>query len=154
MPEALRTRAHRAAGAGETRRSDRVRMQGAELFLFLEGDRRLRFHVRDLGCTDLCGVTDTPLAPGQLLIVQLEEMLMPTARVIWTRRARAGLRFLNPLPPARFERLCERHRAGAAWSPAMRAGSDLYSWWTDIGQQQGGRRARLRSGGHEHPLPR
>jgi hypothetical protein len=129
-------------------------MRGAELFLFVEGERRVRFRVRDLGCTGLSGVMDAPLTPGQLLMVQLEEMLMPAAEVIWTRRAWAGLRFLDPLQPARFERLCERHRAGAAWSPAMRAGSDLYSWWTDIAEQQGGRRARLRSGGHEHPLPR
>jgi hypothetical protein len=89
-----------------------------------------------------------------LLIVQLEEMLMPGAEVVWTHRALAGLRFVNPVPPARFKRLCERQEAGAAWSPAMRAGSDLHSWWTDVEHQQGGRRARLDSGGHDHPLPR
>jgi hypothetical protein len=167
MLEALRSWAGGAAGAGtepclppdlagveDRRRSDRVRMQGAELFLFLEGEQRFRFRVRDFGCTGLSGLTDAPLTAGQLLIVQLEEMLMPAAEVIWTRRAWAGLRFVNPVPLARFKRLCERQEAGAAWSPAMRAGSDLYSWWTDVEEQQGGRRARLRSDGHKHPLQR
>jgi hypothetical protein len=142
------------AGVEDRRRSNRVAMRGAELFLFLEGDQRFRFRVRDLGSTGLSGLTDAPLTAGQLLIVQLEEMLMPAAQVMWTRRAWVGLQFVNPVPAARFKRLCDRHEAGAAWSPAMRAGSDLHSWWTDVDEQGGGRQARLKSGGHKHPLPR
>ncbi len=142
------------AGVEDRRVSPRVPMPGAEVFLFLEGDRRFRIRIRDLGCTGIAGITDAPLTAGQSLIVQLEEMLMPAAAVVWTRRASAGLRFADPVPPARFRRLCERHEAGAAWSPAMRAGSDLHSWWTDARQQEGGRRPQLRAGGHKHPIPR
>jgi hypothetical protein len=167
MLEAFRSWAGGAASAGtepcaalqgqgeaERRIAERVRMPGAELFLFLEGEQRFRFRIRDFGCTGLSGITDAPLRAGQHLIVQLEEMLMPAADVVWTRRAWAGLNFVNPVPLARFQRLCERHRAGAAWSPAMRAGSDLHNWWTDIKDQEHGRRPKLRAGGHNHPLPR
>jgi hypothetical protein len=164
MLEALRTWAGGAAGAGtepnptppatDRRACERVRLMGAELFLFLEGDQRFRLRVRDLGCHGVSGLTDAPLTPGQSLIVQLEEMLMPAADVIWTRRAWAGLRFVNPVPLARFRRLCDRHEAGAAWSPAMRSGSDLHNWWTEPSEQVQGRRPRLRAGGHKHPLPR
>jgi hypothetical protein len=142
------------AGAEDRRLSERVLMPGAEVFLFLDGEQRFRFRVRDLGCTGIAGITAAPLKIGQSLIVQLEEMLMPAADVVWTRRASAGLRFADPVPLARFRRLCERHEAGAAWSPAMRAGSDLHAWWTDAQQQKGGRRPRLRAGGHKHPIPR
>jgi hypothetical protein len=167
MLEGLRAWAGGAAGAGtepcpalfgtgaeDRRRAERVPMPGAEVFLFLEGDQRFRFRIRDFGCTGIAGITDAPLTTGQSLIVQLEEMLMPAADVVWTRRASVGLRFANPVPLARFKRLCERHEAGAAWSPAMRAGSDLHNWWTDPQEQKGGRRPQLRAGGHRHPVPR
>jgi hypothetical protein len=71
-----------AAGDNDRRVDERVRMAGAELFLFLEGEQRFRFRIRDLGCTGLSGITDAPLEVGQALIVQLEEMLMPAADVV------------------------------------------------------------------------
>ena len=167
MLEALRSWAGGAAGAGtelslpqpaggveDRRGSDRVSLAGAELFLFLEGDQRFRLRVRDLSFAGLSGLTDAPLTTGETLVVQLEEMLMPGAQVAWTRRSLVGLHFVTPIPISRFKRLCDRHEAGAAWSPAMRAGSDLHSWWTDADQQQGGRRPQLHAGGHKHPLPR
>ena len=168
MLEGLRAWAGGAAGAGtevcpaaldgvdDDRRQggDRVRMPGAEVFLFLEGDQRYRLRIRDFSLTGLSGLTDAPLSFGQSLIVQLEEMLMPGATVVWTRRALAGLRFVNPVPIARFKRLCERHEAGAPWSPAMRVESDMHNWWTDLQEQKQGRRPRLGAGGHKHPLPR
>jgi hypothetical protein len=167
MLEALRSWAGGAAGAGtelrvplppedleDRRGSERVSMAGAELFLFLKGDQRFRLRVRDLSFTGLSGLTDAPLTTGETLLVQLEEMLMPGAQVVWTRRALVGLHFVTPIPIPRFKRLCERHESGAAWSPAMRSGSDLHGWWTDLQQQQGGRQPKLRAGGHKHPLPR
>jgi hypothetical protein len=167
MLEAIRSWAGGAAGAGtepcpaafgpgveDRRRSGRVQMPGAELFLFMEGDQRFRLRLRDLCCSGLSGLTDAPLNVGETLVVQLEEMLMPAAQVVWTRRALTGLTFINPIPLARFKRLCERQEAGAPWSPAMRAGSDMHSWWTDVEEQKGGRRPKLRADGHRNPLPR
>lgn len=141
-------------GAEDRRRAARYRLVGGEVFIFVDDDQRFRLRLRDLASLGMSGLSDAPLEIGQRVIVQLEEMLMPAAEVVWTRRAMVGLLFINALPLVRMKRLCERHEAGAAWSPAMRAGSDLHSWWTDVAAQADGRRTRLRSGGHAHPIPR
>jgi hypothetical protein len=141
-------------GLDDPRRSERFRFTGAEVFLFLTGDERFRLRLRDVSCTGVCGLTDAPVSPGELVMIQFEETLMPAAHVTWTRNAIAGFHMVNPLPLPRLRRLCERHKAGAAWSPAMRAGSDLHSWWTDAEEQGRGRRPRLDADGHKHPVPR
>lgn len=138
----------------DRRQAERYRLTSGEVFLFVEGDERYRLRLRDLCRLGAAGLTDAPLGVGERIIVQLEEMLMPAAQVVWTRRAMVGLAFLNPVPIPRIKRLCERHSDGAAWSPAMRAGSDMHGWWTDVEQHGQGRKPRLRSGGHKNPLPR
>jgi hypothetical protein len=141
-------------GVGDRRRSERLELTGAEVYLFLGPEERYRLRLRDVCTAGVSGLTDAPLSEGEQVIVQFEEMLMPAADVIWTRRALVGFRFVNPLPLPRLKRLWERHASGAAWSPAMRAGSDLYCWWTDPSEQKAGRKPRLRAGGHKHPIPR
>jgi len=138
----------------EHREDERYSLLGGEVFLFLPGDQRYRLRVRDVCVHGASGLTDAPIGVGEQLVVQLEEMLMPAAEVVWTKCAMVGLNFINPLPLARLNRLRERHAAGAAWSPAMRAGSDLHGWWTDQDDHARGRRPRLDAGGHDHPLPR
>lgn len=165
VPETRRGEAAAIASAGaffppagamtkDRRRNDRFELTGAELYLFLSDEQRFRLRLRDVCTTGVSGLTDAPLAAGERVFVQFEEMLMPAAEVIWTRHFFAGLRFEDPLPPVRLQLLRDRHASGAAWSPAMRAGSDLYSWWTDLSEQEAGRTPRLRAGGHSHPLPR
>jgi len=138
----------------DERGSERFAFAGAEVFLFLAGDERFRLRLNDVSCTGLCGLTDAPLSPGELVVIQFEETFMPAAEVSWVHRARAGLRMVDPLPLARMKWLAGRHEAGAAWSPAMRAGSDLHSWWTDLDAQKMGRLTQLDAGGHQHPLAR
>ena len=141
-------------GVEDRRAADRRRLPGAELYLFLVGDQRFRLKVRDLGATGVCGLTDAPLQTGELLIVQLEELLMPAARVVWTLRTMAGFRFNSAIPLTRLQHIRQRHAAGAAWSPAMRAGSDLHAWWTDVEAHSSGRRATRVSKGRMRPLAR
>ncbi len=142
------------ANASERRRSPRTRLAGAELFLFRDDGQRLRLRIRDLSDLGVSGLIDATLQPGESVLVQLEEMLMPEAVVIWTHEGVAGLSFVGPVSLTHLSRITERHAAGAAWSPAMRAGSDLHSWWTDAEAHAAGRRAALDSNGHAHPLPR
>lgn len=142
------------AETGERRRSPRVRLAGAELFLFREDGERLRLRVNDLSDLGVSGLIEAGVRLGESLLVQLEELLMPEAVVTWLRDGTAGLAFVAPVPLNHLSRITERHAAGAAWSPAMRAGSDLHSWWTDAGAHDAGRRAALDSDGHAHPLPR
>jgi hypothetical protein len=139
-------------GVEDERGSPRFPFAGAEVFLFTTDDQRFRLRLRNLSCSGISGLTDAPLAQGESVIVQLEEMLMPAATVVWTRRSTLGFEFINALPLARMKRIRERQDAGAAWSPAMRAGSDLHTWWTDLNEQKNGRQTRLRAGGHKHPL--
>ena len=136
----------RAPVAGDDtdrRQTERFHFTGAEVFLFLPSDQSYRMRLRDVSCEGLSGITDAPVSPGELVMVQFEETFMPAAHVSWTRNAWVGLSVVNPLPTARLHRLCQRHQAGAAWSPAMRAASDLNSWWTDLADVQQGRRPRL-----------
>lgn len=142
------------AEAGERRRSPRTTLAGAELFVFRDDQSRFRLRVRDLSDLGVSGATDAMLRPGESVLVQLEEMLMPEAVVIWARGGAAGFAFMQPVAQAHLRRIAERHAAGAAWSPAMRAGSDLHSWWTDEDAHAAGRRAALDAGGHAFPLPR
>lgn len=142
------------ADASERRRSPRARLAGAELFLFREDGARLRLQVRDLSELGVSGLIDAELRLGDSVLVQLEEMLMPEALVIWAQDGAAGFSFVSPVPLTHLARIAERHAAGAAWSPAMRAGSDLHSWWTDADAHAAGRQAALDSNGHAFPLPR
>jgi len=142
------------ADVEDRRRAERRDLTGAELFIFLSDNQRFRLRLRDACSTGLSGLSDAPLEVGETVLVQFEEMLMPAAQVMWTRRALAGMQFINPISDARLRHLCARHAAGAAWSPAMRAGSDLHCWWTDLESQQKERKPRLRAGGHKKPLPR
>lgn len=141
-------------GGEDRRRAGRFAAAGAEVFLFLECGRRCRLGLRDLCTLGASGPTDAPVQVGDRVTVQLEEMMMPEAQIVWARGGVIGLVFLSPLPLMRLQRLHERHEAGVAWSPAMRAGSDLHAWWTESAAHAEGRRARLNAGGHDHPLPR
>jgi len=124
----------------ERRGAERFWFAGAEVFLFLTGDQCFRLRLKDVSCTGLSGLTDAPLSVGELAMIQFEETLMPAAVVSWTRHSSVGLTMVNPIPPSRLRRIWERHEKGAAWSPAMRAASDLGHWWTDVDEVERGRR--------------
>ena len=130
-------------GDDERRQGERFWFAGADVFLFLPNDLSFRLRLKDVSCDGLSGLTDAPLSIGETVLVQFEETFMPAAYVTWTRNAWVGLSVVNPLPEARLRRLCERHKAGAAWSPAMRTNSDLAHWWTDVDEVRAGRKAKI-----------
>jgi len=130
-------------GEEDRRGAERYWFAGGEVFLFLPNDQCFRLRLRDVSTDGLSGITDAPLSPGELVMVQFEETFMPAAHVAWTRNAWVGLSVVNPMPEARLQRLCDRHKEGAAWSPAMRTASDLHSWWTDIQEVKKGRRVAV-----------
>lgn len=138
-PEAL------VQGGPEDRRgTERFTFGGAEVFLFTPDDQCFRLRLKDVSLTGVSGLTDAPVSIGELVMIQFEETLMPAAHVTWTRNATIGMELVNPMPPSRLARLAERHEEGAAWSPAMRAGSDLPGWWTNVDEVKGGRQAKPR----------
>jgi hypothetical protein len=129
-------------GVDDRRGSERFHFAGAEVFLFTPDDQCFRLRLKDVSLSGISGLTDAPVSIGELVMVQFEETFMPAALVSWTRNATIGLEMVNPMPPSRLARLAERHEQGAAWSPAMRAGSDLGGWWTDVDAVKSGRQAR------------
>lgn len=134
-----------ATGSGEESRGhERYPFPGAVIYLFLSDQQRFIMRLRDVSCSGLAGLTDAPISVGELVVVQFEETLMPAAHVVWTRNTTVGLKLVNALPPARMNRLVERHDAGAAWSPAMRESSDLNAWWTNTEEIDAGRKPKAR----------
>ncbi|GAO38252.1 hypothetical protein SCH01S_10_00620 [Sphingomonas changbaiensis NBRC 104936] len=137
----------------ERRKHERHAFTGAEVFLFPRWDQvgearlaeRLTLRLKDVSVAGLSGLIDGPLNIGDIVFVQFEETLIPAAEVIWVRRTMIGFALTEPLAEARFQRLLDAHEAGRLWSPAMRARSDLPSWWTDVGEHERGRQA-VRSG--------
>ena len=134
-----------AEGADEEDRrgSERFWFGGAEVFLFMPDDQSFRLRLKDVSCTGVSGLTDAPVSIGDLAMIQFEETLMPAAHVTWTRGATVGFKLVNAMPVARLRRIADRHEEGDAWSPAMRAGSDLGNWWTDVDEVERGRRAAV-----------
>jgi hypothetical protein len=130
-------------GNEDRRDEERFWFAGGEVFLFLPSDVSFRLRLRDVSTHGLSGLTDAPLSVGELVLVQFEETMMPGATVTWTRNSWVGLSLVNAIPEVRLRRLCERHKTGAAWSPAMRSASDLHNWWTDLEQVSKGRRTRF-----------
>lgn len=131
-----------SGGLDDRRGSERFEFTGAEVFLFTPDDQCFRLRLKDVSLTGISGLTDAPVSVGELVMVQFEETLMPAAHVTWTRNATVGMEMVNPLPPSRLTRLAGRHETGAAWSPAMRAASDLGGWWTNVEDVKRGRQAR------------
>jgi len=143
------------SGSIEHRRAERFAFAGSEVFVYLEWSssrdkdkppQRFNLRLKDVSATGICGLTDAPLEAGDLAFIQFEETLMPAAHVAWFRRTLIAFDLVEPLPEAKIRRLVERHKKGELWSPAMRARSDLPSWWTDVGQHEQGRKGVFQAG--------
>lgn len=136
----------------ERRKHERFRFAGAEVYVFTkysqigEAKPRERFllQLKDISRSGLSGLIDAPLGIGDIVFIQLEEMVIPAAQVVWFRRAMTGFSLVQPLSRQRLHSLHERHMAGQLWSPAMRARSDLPGWWMEVEEHQRGRRPAYR----------
>jgi hypothetical protein len=90
--------AGRSAAAGPERRIDaRHELPSTEVSI-LAGGMRFALRLKDLSQYGLCGLTDAPLAPGQIVFL-LAGMAEPLAAEIrWIRRALIGAAFTDPVP--------------------------------------------------------
>lgn len=133
----------------ERRKAERFPFAGAEIYLFPKWSEigqekpaeRFTLRLKDASIAGLSGLIDTPLDVGDIVFAQFEETLIPAAEVVWCRRMMIGFALTEPLSQARFQRLLDANEAGRLWSPAMRARSDLPSWWTEVDEHARGRRA-------------
>jgi len=69
------------------------------------------FHIKDLSCTGMAGISDIPLPVGAFIFVQLKKPHFRGAEVRWVRNAMIGLQFYRPLQPEFVEKLFDEHLA-------------------------------------------
>ena len=96
------------AGDRDNRRAERHDLTGVEVKLLCDG-MQFSIHLKDLSSTGLCGLTDAPLAPGQMVFLLLDKWEPAAAQIRWIRKALIGASFLEPLPPEMVTRLKRSH---------------------------------------------
>jgi hypothetical protein len=92
----------------DNRRAERHNFTGAQTKLLIDGIH-FTLHLKDLSTTGLCGLTDAPLAPGQMVCLLLDRWEPVAAEIKWIRRALVGLVFAEPLPGELIARLKRSH---------------------------------------------
>lgn len=97
-----------SSGDGDNRRAERHDFTGAQTKLLLDG-MHFTVHLKDLSATGLCGLTDAPLAPGQMICLLLEKWDPVAAEIKWIRKALIGVAFSEPLPTELVVRLKRSH---------------------------------------------
>ena len=97
-----------STGAADNRRAERHDFTGAQTKLLIDG-MHFTVHLKDLSATGLCGLTDAPLAPGQMVCLLLEKWEPVAAEIRWIRKALIGVSFTEPLPSELILRLKRTH---------------------------------------------
>ena len=97
-----------AAGADDNRRAERHDLTGTEVKLMCDG-MQYTIRLKDLSATGICGLTDAPLAPGQMVALMLDKWEPIATQIRWIRKALIGASFAEPLPPELLTRLKRSH---------------------------------------------
>jgi hypothetical protein len=95
-----------AAAEREDRRAERRDLTGNAVTLQCDG-MKFTIRLRDLSTSGLCGLTDAPLAPGQMVFMLLDNCEPVAVQVRWIRRALIGASFPEPLTPELVARLMQ-----------------------------------------------
>ncbi len=94
---------------GDNRRiAERHDFTGSQMKLLVDGMHFI-VHLKDLSATGLCGLTDAPLAPGQMVCLVLDKWDPVAAEIKWIRKALIGAAFSEPLPGELVARLKRLH---------------------------------------------
>lgn len=105
-----------AAAAGAERRIDVRHPLPSTRIDLRAGGMVFALRLKDLSSSGFCGLTDAPLAPGQIVYLLAEQAEPLPARVRWIRRALIGAEFAEPLRGPTLARLKPRRssRGGGA----------------------------------------
>ena len=96
--------------ASERRIEVRHPVAGAEARLLFDG-MHYALRLKDLSIYGLCGLTDAPIAPGQIAAILFEAEDAREVEIRWVRRTLIGLAFLRPLPSDLVHKMRVRHAA-------------------------------------------
>jgi hypothetical protein len=110
MPAAMNS-AQAAADANDNRRiAERHDVTGADVQLLMDGTL-FTVHLKDISKTGICGLTDAPLAAGQMVSLMLDRGESVAAEIKWIRRALIGAAFSEPLSEQQVAKVRRNHSA-------------------------------------------
>lgn len=107
-PQPFSSESPAPAANADNRRAERHDLTGIEVKLLCDG-MHFTIHLKDLSTTGLCGLTDAPLAPGQMVFMLLDKWEPVAAQIRWIRKALIGASFPEPLAPELVTRLKRSH---------------------------------------------
>jgi hypothetical protein len=71
-------------------------------------------HLKDLSCLGCTGLTDLPVAVGEIVFITLQKPRFHAAQVRWVKNAKIDLRFMRFLDPDLVEKVHRAHVARKA----------------------------------------
>lgn len=108
-PQSYSSQPPLSGGDDDNRRiAERHDLTGTEIKLLCDG-MQFTIHLKDLSSTGLCGLTDAPLAPGQMVCLIIDKWEPIAAQIRWIRKALIGASFAEPLAPELLARLKRSH---------------------------------------------
>lgn len=100
-----------AGGSIRDRRAERYDLTGTMMNILVDANH-YTLHLKDISACGLCGLTDAPLAPDQLVCLYLTKTDPVTLRIRWIRRALIGASFPEPLAEEMMQKLLRLYKAG------------------------------------------
>ena len=95
-------------GSIKDRKARRHDLTGAKLSIVIDSNQYV-LHVKDLSANGICGLTDAPLAPEQVVVLYLSRTEPVAIQIRWIRRTLIGASFLQNLPEDTLHRLVKAH---------------------------------------------
>lgn len=71
-------------------------------------------HLKDMSCLGCTGLTDLPVAVGEIVFITLQKPRFHAAQVRWVKSAKMELRFMRFLDPDLVEKIHRAHMARKA----------------------------------------
>jgi hypothetical protein len=98
-----------AGGTIRDRKAKRYDLTGTKMNLLVDSNL-YTLHLKDLSACGLCGLTDAPLAPEQVVCLYLTKNDPVALQIRWIRRALIGASFLENVPEATMQKLLRLYK--------------------------------------------
>lgn len=95
-------------GSIKDREAERHDLTGAKMSILIDANRYV-LHVKDLSSSGISGLTDAPLALGQIVVLYLSETNPIAMQIRWIRRTLIGGAFLENLPEENLQAMIKAH---------------------------------------------
>lgn len=96
-------------GPPDCREDPRLDFIGEDVRMMVDGIVFL-LRLKNLSSKGVCGLTDAPVAHGQMVTLVLNKGEQMQAEIRWTKKAMIGIAFAEALEAETMQRLRSRHR--------------------------------------------